>query len=208
MLLCHARERDRSTHLSCNLSCMALHSSAKDIDQGPNTLYPHAFSDVAAHALAISVVVPVARVRHKETVPLDDKLLSGGPGRGALLLRPPRSSPHPEHELPTTHILQPYCNRAGTHWYTMDKEKPPDHRKPPTQAEFPDAPVQARTWSSKLVMSRSAVRVRSSALYIFSIRRKNVSPAELHLTLHTASVLQPELGQALFYSHKNTSLTL
>jgi predicted dehydrogenase len=28
-------------------------------------------------------------------------------------------------------VLQPYCNRAGTHWYTMDKAIPPDHRKPP-----------------------------------------------------------------------------
>ena len=39
--------------------------------------------------------------------------------------------PHPEHELTTTNVLQPYCNRADTHWYTMDKGKPPDHRKPP-----------------------------------------------------------------------------
>ena len=28
-------------------------------------------------------------------------------------------------------VLQPYCNRADTPWYTMDKVTPPDHRKPP-----------------------------------------------------------------------------
>jgi len=28
------------------------------------------------------------------------------------------------------HVLQPYCNRADTHWYTLDKVIPPDHRKP------------------------------------------------------------------------------
>jgi hypothetical protein len=33
----------------------------------------------------------------------------------------------------------PYCNRADTHWYTMDKVMPPDHQKPPKQAELPDA---------------------------------------------------------------------
>ena len=45
----------------------------------------------------------------------------------------------------------PYCNRADTHWYTMDKGKPPDHRKPPKQAQFPDAPGWARTYASKLL---------------------------------------------------------
>ena len=45
----------------------------------------------------------------------------------------------------------PYCNRAGMHWYTMDKVRLPDRRKPPKQARFPDAPVRARTHSSKLV---------------------------------------------------------
>jgi hypothetical protein len=44
-----------------------------------------------------------------------------------------------------------YCNRADTHWYTMDKATPPDHRKPPKQAQFPDAPGLARTCASKLV---------------------------------------------------------
>jgi hypothetical protein len=29
----------------------------------------------------------------------------------------------------------PYCNRADTHWYRMDKVRPPDHRNPPKQAE-------------------------------------------------------------------------
>jgi hypothetical protein len=40
MLLCHARDRHRSTLLSCNVCCMALYSSVTVIDQGPNTLYP------------------------------------------------------------------------------------------------------------------------------------------------------------------------
>ena len=64
-------------------------------------------------SLAISRVVPVAGSPHKESVPVDEISSTGGPLRGALLLRPPRSSPHrrrkphPEHELPTTHLLQP-----------------------------------------------------------------------------------------------------
>ena len=29
----------------------------------------------------------------------------------------------------------PYCNRADTHWYTMDKPTPPIHRNPHKQAE-------------------------------------------------------------------------
>src|ERR671911_321971 len=58
----------------------------------------------------------------------------------------------------------PYCNRADTPWYTMDKGESPDHRKSPKLAQFPDALGRARTYASKLVMSRSAVRVRSSAL--------------------------------------------
>src|ERR687897_743251 len=29
----------------------------------------------------------------------------------------------------------PYCNRAGTHWYTMDKPAPPIHRNSHKQAE-------------------------------------------------------------------------
>jgi hypothetical protein len=61
-------------------------------------------------------------------------------------------------------VLQPYCNRADTHCYAMDKEIPPDRRKPPKQAGFPDALGRASMYASKLVMSRSAVRVRSSAL--------------------------------------------
>jgi hypothetical protein len=35
MLLCHGRDCDRSTHLSCNVSCIALHSPARDIDLEP-----------------------------------------------------------------------------------------------------------------------------------------------------------------------------
>src|SRR5829696_7245524 len=44
-----------------------------------------------------------------------------------------------------------YCNRADTHWYTMDKVTPLDHPKPPKQARFPDAPGRTRTHASKLV---------------------------------------------------------
>ena len=93
-------------------------------------------------------------------------------------LRSPRTClgrhrlPHSQHELPTTHVLQPYCNRADTHWYTMDKGKPPDRRKPPKEAQFPDTVGRARTCASKLVMSRSAVRIRSSAL-IFGLPMRN-----------------------------------
>jgi hypothetical protein len=71
--------------------------------------------------------------------------------------------------------LRTYCNRADTCWYRMDKGTPPDQPKPPKQAQFPDAPVRARTCASKLLMSRSAVRVRSSALYFIAICRKNVT---------------------------------
>ena len=28
------------------------------------------------------------------------------------------------------HTANPYCNRADTHWYTMDKAILPDHQKP------------------------------------------------------------------------------
>jgi len=56
MLLCHGRDCDRSPHLSCNVSCIALHSPARDIDLEPILIFP-AFGDVAAHALAISRVV-------------------------------------------------------------------------------------------------------------------------------------------------------
>jgi hypothetical protein len=64
-----------------------------------------------------------------------------------------------------------YCNRADTHWYTMDKVTPLDHPKPPKQARFPDAQGRTRTHASKLVAgdSRSAVRVRSSA-HLFPAR--------------------------------------
>jgi hypothetical protein len=27
-------------------------------------------------------------------------------------------------------LLQPYCNRASTRWYTMDKVRLPNHQKP------------------------------------------------------------------------------
>src|SRR5829696_10434767 len=67
----------------------------------------------------------------------------------------------------------PYCNRADTQWYTMDKATPPDRRKPPKKAQLPDAVGRAGTSASKLVMSRSAVRVRSSALLFTSKCHKN-----------------------------------
>src|SRR5919112_2171808 len=60
-------------------------------------------------------------------------------------------------------LLQPYCNLADTGGYALDKAIPPDLQKPPKQAQFPDAVGRAGTSASKLVMSRSAVRVRSSA---------------------------------------------
>ncbi len=67
-------------------------------------------------------------------------------------------------QTPATHELSPvmsrsaiellgwiYCNRTATfsdtHWYTMDKVIPPDPRKPPKYAQFPDAPVRPRTYS-------------------------------------------------------------
>ena len=75
------------------------------------------------------------------------------PPHTSLWLRPvKRLSPHPEHELRATNVLRPYCNRADTHWYTTDTSLALAHRKPPKQAQFPDAPVRARTHSSKLVM--------------------------------------------------------
>jgi hypothetical protein len=76
----------------------------------------------------------------------------------APTLRPPRSSPG--RRLKTSfrarvadhaHVLQPYCNRVNTHWYTMDKTIPPDPRKPPKQAQFPDVSGQASMYASKLV---------------------------------------------------------
>ena len=45
----------------------------------------------------------------------------------------------------------PYCNRADTHWYTLDKAISPEHRKPHKQAGKPDAPVRASMYASKLV---------------------------------------------------------
>jgi hypothetical protein len=40
---------------------------------------------------------------------------------------------------------------SDTHWYTMDKATPPNHRKPPKYADSPDAVGWARTCASKLV---------------------------------------------------------
>src|SRR5215204_3823565 len=173
MLLCHAIDRDRSWHLSCNVCCMALHSSATDIDQGPNTLYPHAFGDVAALALSPSLVVRVAGGPHKERTarrqaPLEVQLEA--PYYYAHLAHPHTDAANltPSTNCRARMYCNPYCNGAGTHWYTMDKVIPPDHRKPPKQAQLADAPVQARTYASKLVKRRgqrfeSARRLSKSA---------------------------------------------
>jgi hypothetical protein len=67
-------------------------------------------------------------------VTADHKLLET---QGDPALRPPRSSPGRRgkprlgREVTPTQVLQPYCNRANTYWYTLDKVIPPDHRKPP-----------------------------------------------------------------------------
>src|SRR5215211_3009360 len=63
-----------------------------------------------------------------------------------------RRKPHPEHDLTATHVLQPVLQPG---WYTTDIATPPDHRKPPKQARFPDAPGRARTCASKLVAGAS-----------------------------------------------------
>src|SRR5918999_5222842 len=67
---------------------------------------------------------------------------------------------------------------SDTRWYTTDKVRPPDHRKPPKQAQFPDAVGRASMYASKLVMSRSAIRVRSSA---------RLMPVHKQHTLHSRS---------------------
>jgi hypothetical protein len=61
-------------------------------------------------------------------------------------------------------VVQPYCNQADAHWYTMDKATPLDLRKPAKQAELPDAVRRARTWVSKLV-EHVAVRLVYYALW-------------------------------------------
>jgi hypothetical protein len=45
------------------------------------------------------------------------------------------NAPLPHNLIPTTHVLQPYCNRADTRWYTLDKRTLPIHRNPHKQAE-------------------------------------------------------------------------
>jgi hypothetical protein len=73
----------------------------------------------------------------------------------------------------------PYCNQADTHWYTIDKATPPDDRKPPKQAPYSDAPVQARTYASKLVagagVSGSSPLVGS--LFCTDLQEKRVAEA-------------------------------
>jgi len=84
--------------------------------------------------LSLSLVVRVAGVRHKEIVALDEISSTRGPGRGALLLYAHLAHPLTEaaNLAPSTNCRpRMYCNRAGTHWYTMDKGKSPDRRKPP-----------------------------------------------------------------------------
>src|SRR5215212_7751924 len=43
-------------------------------------------------------------------------------------------APLPLKLIPTRKYCNPYCNRADTHWYTMDKPIPPDRRKSRKQA--------------------------------------------------------------------------
>jgi hypothetical protein len=99
--------------------------------------------------------------------------------RHALPLRPPRSSPgrrrrpNPERELPTTHVLQPNCNRASTRWYTIDKVTPPDHRKPPKQARFPDTLGRTRTYASKLIAGAGQRFESARRLSIFGLDKPN-----------------------------------
>ena len=99
----------------------------------------------------------VAGCRHNDRLLADDKLLEAPRETLPTTLRPPRSSrgrrrkPHPEYELTNTHVLQPYCNRASTHWYAMDKTIALDHPTPPKNAQFPDTVGRARTYASKLV---------------------------------------------------------
>jgi hypothetical protein len=53
------------------------------------------------------------------------------PSRGHILRPPPtplgrRRQPHLQYGLKTAGVLRPYCNRADTYWYTMDKAIPPE----------------------------------------------------------------------------------
>ena len=45
--------------------------------------------------------------------------------------RPPLSSPPRRLDARAPDLLQPYCNRASTRWYTVDKTMAPDGPKPP-----------------------------------------------------------------------------
>ena len=78
-----------------------------------------------------------------------------------------RGKPHPEHELTAKNVLQPYCNRASTHWYAMDKATPQNHPKPPKQAKFPDALGRLRTCASKLVPGAGQRFESARRLFVF-----------------------------------------
>jgi|SRR5215211_1116582 hypothetical protein len=159
MLLCHAIDRDRSTHLSCQ--CL-LHGFALI---GKRRHRPRAQPLISMPSarwrpmLSLSLVGRVAGGRHKDRR-----------GRRLAPLEVQLEAPyycyyyaHLSHPLTDAANLttstncrprmycNPYCNRADTHWYTMDKSTPSDHRKCPKQARFPDAQGRARMYASKLV---------------------------------------------------------
>jgi hypothetical protein len=82
--------------------------------------------------------------------------------------------------LDRRNYCNPYCNRADTHWYTLDKAISPEHRKPHKQAGKPDAPVQASMCASKLVAG--AGQRFESARWLFTTSDQLVSA--VHYGLH------------------------
>jgi hypothetical protein len=62
-------------------------------------------------------------------------------------------------------LLQPYCNRAGTGTYALDKQQRCDPLKTWKIAQFSDAVVQARTYLIALAWRRSGVQVPSGPLH-------------------------------------------
>ena len=63
----------------------------------------------------------------------------------------------------------PYCNRASTRWYALDKTTTPDDPKPAKYTQFPDASGRARTCASKLVAG-AGQRFESARRLSFSLR--------------------------------------
>ena len=61
-------------------------------------------------------------------------------------------------------LLQPYCNRAGTGTYAVDKLSPRLSQNTCKIAELADGLVQARTHHSRLLISRFQVRVLGGSL--------------------------------------------